>query len=139
MKHNFYIIFLSISLLFALFSGCRQLIEGANDPGFITTDFEPSEKIVVSSPVRGENYQPGEIIQIKWLTSFSTISNIDIYLYRKSALKKTIVKNLVNNGSYSWHIPDGIDNSIHYTIKVVNSSDENEFNFSERFSIYKNN
>ena len=130
---------ISAAILISLFTGCRQLLGGANDPGFITTNFEPIEKIVVSSPVKGEIYEPGESIQIKWFSSFSTISNIDIYLYRKSALKKTITHNLVNQRSYTWRIPDAIDNSVHYSLKVINSNNPEEFSFSGRFGILNNN
>jgi Kre9/KNH-like N-terminal Ig-like domain len=115
------------------------LLVGTNDPGYITTDFEPTEKIIVSSPAKGEFYEPGELVQIKWLTSFSTIPKINIYLYRKSVQQRVIIQNLSNNGSYNWRIPDEIDNSIHYTVKIVNSIDEKEFNFSGRFGIIKSN
>ena len=74
-----------------------------------------------------------------WFSSLSSISNIDIYLYRKSVLKRTITLNLVNQGSYTWHIPNVIDNSINYTVKVVNSNNPEEFNSSGRFTILNNN
>ena len=43
--YNFVI---SAAILISLITGCRQLLEGANDPGFITTDLEPVEKIIVT-------------------------------------------------------------------------------------------
>jgi len=139
MKCKLYTVVISAEILIALHTGCRQLLEGANDPGFITTDFEPVEEIVVSSPVNGDIYEPEESMQIMWFSSLSSISNIDTYLYRKSVLKRTITLNLVNQGSYTWHIPTVIDNSINYTVKVVNSNNPEEFNSSGRFAILNNN
>ena len=139
MKCKLYTAVISAAILIKLHTGCRQLLEGANDPGFITTDFEPVEEIVVSSPVNGDIYEPEESKQIMWFSSLSSISNFDIYLYRKSVLKRTITLNLVNQGSYTWHIPTVIDNSINYTVKVVNSNNPEEFNSSGRFAILNNN
>ena len=86
------------AILISLLTGCRQLLEGTNNPGFITTDLEPVEKILVTSPSRGDFYAPGDLIEIKWLTSFSSISNVNILLYRKSALQRTIIADTRNAG-----------------------------------------
>ena len=136
-KHYSFII--SGAIIISLLTGCRQLLEGSNDPGFIQTDLEPVEKIVVSSPVKGDIYEPGESEQINWITSNSSISYIDIYLYRKSVLKRTLANSHVNQGSYTWHIPHEIDYSNHYTVKVVNSNNPEVFNYSGQFGILKNN
>ncbi len=134
--YNFVI---SAAILISLITGCRQLLEGANDPGFITTDLEHVEKIIVTSPARGVFYAPGDFIEIKWLTSFSTVSKLNILLYRKSVLQRTIIADTRNAGSYFWRIPDVIDNSVHYIIKVVNSNNPEVFNYSGQFGILNNN
>jgi hypothetical protein len=134
-----YSFIISGAIIISLLTGCRQLLEGPNDPGFIQTDLEPVEKIVVSSPVKGDIYEPGESVQINWITSNSSISYIDIYLYRKSVLKRTLANSLVNQGSYTWHIPHVIDYSNHYTVKIVNSNNPEVFNYSGQFGILKNN
>ena len=139
MKCKLYKVVISASILFSLFTGCRQLLGGANDPGFITTDFEPVEKFIVISPVRGDIYAPGDMIEIMWLTSFSSVSKINVLLYRKSALQRTIIEDHQNVGNYFWQIPDAIDNSIHYSIKVVNSNNPEEFNSSGRVGIINKN
>ena len=136
-KHYSFII--SGAIIISLLTGCRQLLEGPNDPGFIQTDLEPVEKIVVSSPVKGDIYEPGESVQINWVNSISSISYISIYLYRKSILKRTIANSLVNQERYTWHIPHEIDYSNHYTVKVVNSNNPEVFNYSGQFGILKNN
>ena len=139
MKCKQYSFIISVAIIFSLLMGCRQLLEGPNDPGFIQTDLDPVERIVVNSPVKGDIYKPGEIVQINWVTSNSSISYISIYLYRKSILKRTIANSLVNQGSYTWHIPHVIDYSNHYTVKVVNSNNPEVFNYSGQFGILKNN
>ena len=133
-----YILIISGAIIISLLTGCRQLLEGANNPGFITTDFDYVEKILVSSPARGDFYAPGDLIEIKWLTSFSSVSRLNILLYRKSLLKRTIIENTQNTGSYFWRIPDVIDNSVHYAIKVVNGNNPEVFNYSGQFGILNN-
>jgi len=139
MHCKLYIFVISAAILISLFTGCRQLFGGANDPGFITTNFEYVEKIIVTSPARGDFYAPGDLIEIKWLTSFSSISSLNIHLYRKSLLQRTIIEDTQNASSYFWRIPDVIDNSVHYIIKVVDSNNPEVFNSSGRFTILNNN
>ena len=134
-----YIFIISGAIIISLLTGCRQLLGGANDPGFITTDFEYVEKIIVTSPARGDFYAPGDLIEIKWLTSFSSVSKLNILLYRKSLLQRTIIENTQNAGNYFWRIPDVIDNSVHYAILVVNSNNPEVFNYSGQFGILNNN
>ena len=134
--YNFVI---SAAILISLITGCRQFIEGSNDPGVIAPDIEHVEKIIVTSPERGDFYAPGDLIEIKWLTSFSSVRKLKILLYRKSSLQRTIIENIQNTGSYFWRIPDVIDNSVHYIIKVVNSNNPEVFNYSGQFGILKNN
>jgi len=139
MHCNLYNFVISAAILISLFTGCRQLFGGADDPGFITTDFEYVEKIIVTSPARGDFYAPGDKIEIKWLTSFSTVSKVNIFLYRKSLLQRTIIEDTQNAGSYFWRIPDVIDNSVHYIIKVVDSNNPEVFSYSGSFGVLNNN
>jgi hypothetical protein len=139
MHCKLYNIVISAAILISLFTGCRQLFGGANDSGIITTDFEYVEKIIVTSPARGDFYAPGDLIEIKWLTSFSSVSYVDILLYRKSTLQRIIIENTQNLGSYSWRIPNVIDNSVHYNFKIVDSNNPEVFNYSGQFGILNNN
>ena len=134
-----YICIISGAIIISLCTGCRQLFGGATDPGFTTTEYEYVEKIIVTSPVRGDFYAPGDLIEINWLTSFSTVTNVSIFLYKKSALQRTIANNISNQGSYTWHIPYMIDNSVHYNFKVVDSNNPEVFNYSESFGILNSN
>ena len=134
-----YIFIISGAIIISLLTGCRQILEGTTDPGLITPDLERVEKIIVTSPARGDFYAPGDVIEIKWLTSFSSAKKINILLYRKSNLKRTIIESTQNAGSYFWRIPDAIDNSVHYLIKVINNNNPEVFNYSGQFGILNNN
>ena len=50
-------------------------------------------------------------------------------------LKQTLIINQDNFGTFDWRIPSDLDNSIHYSIKVVNSSRETNYGQSGSFSI----
>jgi hypothetical protein len=139
MHYKLYNFIIYAAILFSLITGCRQFIEGSNDPGVIASDIEHVEKIIVTAPERGDFYAPGDLIEIKWLTSFSSVSKLKILLYRKSSLQRTIIENIQNTGSYFWRIPGVIDNSVHYIIKVVNSNNLEVFNYSGQFGILNNN
>ncbi len=114
--------------------GCRQANEEGSDVGTISPNFYHVEKISISQPKENEYFRPGETINIKW-DLFSPIAVTDIFLYRKSQSQFAIILNNNNIGSYSWHIPNNIHHSLHYSIKVVNSSNYKEFDFSGSFSI----
>jgi hypothetical protein len=138
MRCKLYNFFISVAIFISLLTGCRQFLEGTPDPGFITPDLRLVDKIIVTSPARGDFYAPGDTLEIKWLTPFSSVNKINIFLYRKSNLQRTIIENTQNAGSYLWRIPGAIDNSVHYIIKVINSSNPEVFNFSGQFGIKNN-
>ena len=50
-------------------------------------------------------------------------------------VKQTLTSNYDNRGTFGWRIPGEFDNSIHYSIKVVNSSRETNYGQSGSFSI----
>jgi len=61
-QYNFII---SGAIIISMLTGCRQLLGGANDTGYITTIVDYEEKIIVTSPARGDFYAPGDFIEIK--------------------------------------------------------------------------
>ncbi len=136
MKKKFYKSLFAAIVIIMIIPGCRETPNESTGPNIITPNYEPFENIIVSSPAKGEIYHPGESIEIKWLAD-STLSTVDIFLFRKSDLKRTITLNYKNRGIYNWHIPDNIDYSTRYKIKVLNSSNSIDYNFSGRFEILK--
>lgn len=134
MNGNIHKLFLTAAVALLIIPGCRQLNEEGSDIISISGYSVFDEKILISEPKGNELFRPGETINIKWL-SLSTIAKADIFLYRKSQSQFAIVLNKSNTGSYLWHIPQNIRPSLHYSIKVVNSSNIEEFDFSGSFSI----
>ncbi|MCH7516788.1 MAG: hypothetical protein IIB08_06665 [Bacteroidetes bacterium] len=134
MSGKIHILFLTTAVALLILPGCRQLNEEGADIGFISSNLYHVEKFFISQPEENDYFSPGETITIKWLT-FSTIAKADIFLYRKSQSQFAIILNKKNTGSYLWHIPQNIRPSLHYSIKVVNSSNYKEFDFSGSFSI----
>ncbi len=134
MNGNIHKLFLTAAVALLIIPGCRQLNEEGSDIGSISPNLYHVEKFIISQPEENDYFSPGETITIEWLT-FSSIAKADIFLYRKSQSQFAIILNEKNTGSYSWEIPQNIHPSLHYSIKVVNSSNNREFNFSGSFSI----
>ena len=134
MSGKIHILFLTTAVALLILPGCRQLNEEGADIGFISSNLYHVEKFFISQPEENDYFNPGETISIKWL-NFSSIAEVDIFLYKKNQSQFAIILNKKNTGSYLWHIPQNIRPSLHYSIKVVNSSNIEEFDFSGSFSI----
>ena len=134
MSGKIHILLLTAAVALLIIPGCRQSNETGSDIGSISPNLYHDEKIFISQPKGYEFFNPGETITIKWIT-FSSIAKADIFLYRKNQSQFAIILNKKNTDSYLWRIPQNIRPSLHYSIKVVNSSDYKEFDFSESFSI----
>lgn len=125
------ILFSIISLI--SFTGCREIFgDGEKPDSIVQVPNEPAE-IVVTSPLRGTIYKPGDVININWFAH--SISAVDIELYRKNEYKFTISDNQENTGIFDWHIPIDINLSNHYIIKIVNHNNPDAYQFSGMFGI----
>lgn len=134
MSGKIHILFLTTAVALLIIPGCRQLNEEGADIGFISSNLYHVEKFFISQPEENDYFNPGETISIKWL-NFSSIAEVDIFLYKKNQSQFAIILREKNTGSHSWDIPPNIRPSLHYSIKVVNSSDSREFSFSGSFNI----
>jgi hypothetical protein len=135
MKNKFYN-FLALSIIFLFYVGCREsLVSEAPEIGVIINDPPVTiENIDIIAPVKDAKFEPGELIKVRWLSSES-LANVDVFLLRKNIVRQTLISNHDNRGTFGWRIPEDFDNSIHYSIKVVNSSQEKNYGQSESFSI----
>lgn len=134
MKNNFYN-FLVLSIIFFFYAGCRESVNEAPEIGIST--IEPPvtiENINIIAPVKDATFEPGELIKVRWLSSES-LSKVDVFLLRKNMVQQTLISNFDNRGTFGWRIPEDFDNSIHYSIKVVNSSRETNYGQSGSFII----
>lgn len=133
MKNKFYN-FSVLSIIFLFYTGCRESVTEAPEFGITIKDPETIEIINIVAPVKDAIFEPGDLIKVTWLSSES-LSRVNIFLLRKNMLKQTLIINQDNLGTFDWRIPSDLDNSIHYSIKVVNSSRETNCGQSGSFSI----
>jgi hypothetical protein len=134
MKNNFFN-FLVLSIIFFVYTGCRDSVNEA--PELRITIVDPPktiENINILAPVKDAKFEPGDLIKVRWLSSES-LSKVDVFLLRKNIIKQTLTSNYDNAGTFGWRIPLDFDNSIHYSIKVVNSSRETNYGQSGSFTI----
>jgi len=116
-----------------LLGGCR-LLTGLNTEPETVVEPVYINAFIITSPEKSSFWKPGKVMKIKWITSGS-VEKVDIQLYRKSAFKIELKNNLKNNGSFLWNIPNNIDHSLHYMIKIINHSNPDEYELSDRFAI----
>jgi len=116
-----------------LLSGCRQIFGEREQSESIVSAPTEAANIIVTSPVHGNTWNPGDTITIKWTAP--TIKKLEIQLYRKSEYKFTITENLENIGQFNWIVPLDIPLSNHYLIKVANHNNQDVYKFSGRFGI----
>ena len=128
------ILFVIVSLISLInLSGCRQIFGDREQPDSIVQVPIESSRIVVTAPVHGSIWKPGDVIRIKWLAT--STNSIDIQLYRKSSYQFSIQENLENTGSFDWLIPVDINLSNHYLLKIINHNNPATYQFSGRFGI----
>jgi hypothetical protein len=124
-----YTLFFTLFILF----GCRDIFGDRTEPESIIQPPEEGSNLIVTEPIHGKIWNPGDTIKIKWVAP--TIKKIDLELYRKSEFKFVIANEISNTGNYSWIIPTDIPLSNHYLIKVSNHNNADVFKFSGRFGV----
>lgn len=131
LKKNYIKVFLLAGII--CLAGCRHLAEFNEDHDLLV---EPDylNAFVITSPQRASFWKPGAVIEIKWIT-VGSVERVDIQLYRKTSLQRTLINNLDNSGTFNWRIPNEINHSLHYKIKISNHNNPDEHELSERFAI----
>jgi hypothetical protein len=131
LEKNYILLFFLLSTI--LPGGCRLLTGDDTVPeSVVQPDY--LNAFIIISPERASFWKPRDMMEIKWVTSGS-VEKVDIQLYRKTTLIKDLKNNLKNDGSFIWYIPDNIDNSLHYQIKIINLNNPDEHELSDRFAI----
>jgi hypothetical protein len=127
--------FYLLTILFVSFIsiGCRDIFGDRTQTESIVQAPEENSNLVVTEPVYGKIWNPGDTLQIKWIAP--TIKSIDLELYRKDEFKFAITVNTANHGNYLWIIPMDLPLSNHYLIKVINHNNDAVYKFSSRFGI----
>jgi 2-keto-4-pentenoate hydratase len=112
---------------------CRDLFGDGTQPESIVQPPSEGSKIVVTDPLYGTIFSPGDTIVIRWIAP--TIESIDLQLFRKSNYKITLAENIQNEGYFIWRIPSNFTFSHHYRIKVISNRNSDIYEFTEQFGI----
>ena len=107
---------LAASAVIILFSSsCTKHFDNSLTEPDYGLDRNVSLKVI--EPVYADNLKPGNTYSIKWDVP-SAIKNVTLALYRKNVYQCDIATNIKNSGETTWSVPQGIFQSVHYTIKV---------------------
>ncbi|MBL7108394.1 MAG: hypothetical protein ISS38_03775, partial [Candidatus Cloacimonetes bacterium] len=68
-------------------------------------------------------------------TSQSVGNYVKIQLYKNTNLTATLISSTLNNGSYSWTIPESFQVSSDYKIKIIDVSNASIYDYSDFFSL----
>jgi len=94
-----------------------------------------ADSLSITTPDSSSSWKIDTIHSITW-TSTGSIANVMIDLYWKGTFNTTISASIPNNGSYSWTIPSGLDDSTLYYIKISDVSNPSTYDYSDYFEIY---
>lgn len=126
--------FFSFQFLFVfilLLIGCRE------SEKFVNVEIIPvysKQEFQIVSPKSGDIWFTSNEYEIKWITS-ARAKDVIIELYRKNTRKKIISSKTENDGSFYYFVPNDLESSNMYRIKIINYDDTTEFIFSNYFSI----
>lgn len=136
MPKKFFILFIGL-LPLLLQLGCREkvnLTDPPNGPNVLISDKETPHSLTIYTPKTGDAFLTGVNLEVRW-TATASIMRVNLTLYRKEDYMAEIASGTLNDGSYSWKIPNSLPASVHYRVKLSNSANPDEFVFSDSFSI----
>lgn len=117
------------AFVLALIAGCRRELPVENDQPLSGNNLAP---VAIISPLDSDEYTIGEEVHIQWLP---VNERVNIELYRKSEFKVEIAADINVNGEYLWVVPDNLEASVHYRIKIILRANPANYVFSEEFTI----
>jgi hypothetical protein len=97
----------------------------------ITSD-QMTGSITVIQPNGGEIWNPGTRYTITW-DSYNIGDEVNIKLYKNDVLDSIIKENTSDDGSYTWIIPDIIEENSNYKIMIESSIDSSTYDFSDNY------
>ena len=133
-NHKYLFLLLTLYLLLNL-SGCRDWFGSGAEPLPNSIEDQTLLAIIeITSPQYASVWKRGDSMPIQWVTS-GPIQKVDIELYRKSTFQFKLIEGKVNDGLFYWQIPETINLSLHYRIKIVNHDKVSEYNICRSFQI----
>ena len=85
--------------------------------------------ITVLSPNGGEDWALGSTQEISWYSDFAG-TYVKIELYEGGSFQSTIVSSTSNDESYDWAIPNTLEESDAYKVKITDSGNSSTYDFS---------
>ena len=103
---------------------------------YFSIKFKPSFKII--TPNNGDILYRGTSTFIYWEGIDQNITNVSLSYSEDNGNTWTIIKdNIINNGKYNWAIPNNLNKSNDYLIKVSSYKEKNKFDTSDKTFIIK--
>lgn len=94
-----------------------------------------SGTITIDSPIGSDSWYVGGTHTIRWTTT-GTIITVDIEIYKGDTMEYNI-DDVSNNGFYRWDIDENSESGIDWRVKVSNSDNPSQNDWSEDFEIKK--
>ncbi len=94
-----------------------------------------SGTITIDSPIGSDSWYVGSTHTIRWTTT-GTIITVDIEIYKGDTLEYNL-DDVSNNGFYAWEIDENSEPGIDWRVKVSNSDNSTQYDWSEYFEIKK--
>lgn len=79
-------------------------------------------KLVVLAPNGGEIIKRGNKAKIRWETQGQLDGKVRIELLRNGIIKRTIKRDLINDGAANWLVPTDLDKGRGYQVRIVSES-----------------
>ncbi len=102
---------------------------------FVLQGSEVEHSITITSPTGGVSWYKSQIYDITWITQGSNLHTIEIDLYLNGIFLENIHPSTISDGSFSWTVPEYLESSSMYQIKITNVMDETTFGMSDYFTI----
>ena len=131
MRHHRYVS-LCLIIIISLITSCRDENNSVIPTQDEITSYVPVNKYV-TSPELHQLWQKGNSYTISWNPIDE--STVKIELLKKEQVKIVISSNTPNDGKIDWKIPNNLENSNMYYIKITKLEDQNFSYTSGLFSI----
>ncbi len=97
-------------------------------------NYPRTNDIEIISPSISDSLTPGNTIEIVW-TSQNSSEYVGIELYYECGFHSNIIAQTENDGNYQWLVPENLENSNQYRIKVFDLASLNNFCYSDSLVI----
>jgi len=102
----------------------------ADTPPITSNPASVQSPFTITSPNGGESWQIGSSHTITWTSNNITSIYVKIDLYNNGSYYTSIDKNELNDGSYTWTIPTGLNPSNSYQVRITDTSNPSVYDTS---------